>query len=151
MAALRDMLAHAPDRQDFVKRLTDADWARLRAALPGLKERAKTLAELIDGAAYLFAKRPLAVEPDAQKLLGADGKAALAGLLPVLSAVNDWEAAALEAAVKTHAEAMGLKLGKLAQPLRVALTGRTTSPGIFDVLASLGREESLARLKDQTG
>ena len=149
MAALRAMLAQLPDRQDWARRRTDADWARLRAALPGLKERAKTLIELIDNAAYLFAQRPLTVDPEAQKHLAPEGKEALRGVLGVLSAANDWEASALEAAVKAHAEGAGLKLGKLAQPLRVALTGKSTSPGIFDVLASLGREESLARLKDQ--
>jgi len=149
MAALRAMLAQLPDRQDWARRRTDADWARLRAALPGLKERAKTLVELIDNAAYLFAQRPLTVDPEAQKHLAPEGKEALRGVLGVLSAANDWEASALEAAVKAHAEGAGLKLGKLAQPLRVALTGKSTSPGIFDVLASLGREESLARLKDQ--
>ena len=149
MAALRDMLAHAPDRQEWLKQRTDADWLRLRAALPGLKERADTLVKLIDHAAYLFAKRPVVVDTDAQKHLDGDGKAALKGVLAVLTAANDWEAPALEAAVKAYAEGAGLKLGKLAQPLRVALTGKTTSPGIFDVLASLGREESLARLKDQ--
>ena len=149
MAALREMLAHSADRQDWLKQRTDADWVRLRAALPGLKERAKTLVELIDNAAYLFAQRPLKVDPEAEKLLTPEGKAALKGVLGVLSAANDWEPSALEAAVKAYAEGAGLKLGKLAQPLRVTLTGKTTSPGIFDVLASLGREESLARLGDQ--
>jgi glutamyl-tRNA synthetase len=151
MAALREMLASAPDRQAWVKARTEADWARLRGALPGLKERAKTLVELIDNAAYLFAQRPLAVDADAQKQLAPEGKAALKGVFSVLSAANDWDAPALEAAVKVYAEGAGLKLGKLAQPLRVALTGKATSPGIFDVLASLGREESLARLTDQLG
>jgi glutamyl-tRNA synthetase len=149
MTALREMVTHAPDFQAWGKRRTEADWARLRAALPGLKERATTLVKLIDSAEYLFAQRPLAVDAEAQKHLDADGKAALKGVFAVLSEANAWDATALEAAVKAYAEGAGLKLGKLAQPLRVALTGKTTSPGIFDVLASLGREESLARLKDQ--
>ena len=148
MTALREMVAHAPDFQEWGKRRTAADWVRLRVALPGLKERADTLVKLIESAEYLFAQRPLTVEPDAQKHVDGAGKAALKGVLGVLTAANDWEASALEAAVKAYADSAGLKLGKLAQPLRVALTGKTTSPGIFDVLASLGREESLARLRD---
>ncbi|MGL4296209.1 MAG: glutamate--tRNA ligase, partial [Aestuariivirga sp.] len=66
-----------------------------------------------------------------------------------LEATTDWQAHAMESAVKAHAETAGLKLGKLAQPLRAALTGTSVSPGIFDVLEVLGREESLARLRDQ--
>ena len=151
-AALRLMLARSSGGAAPAARpKTEADWQRLEAALPGLKARAKTLVELLEGAGYLFAVRPLTIEPEAAKLLGPDGKAALNGLLPVLEAAPNWRAAPLEAAVKAHADAAGLKLGKLAQPMRVALTGRTTSPGIFDVLESLGRDESLARLKDQAG
>ena len=71
------------------------------------------------------------------------------GVLPVLKDAADWQAPALEAVVKAHAEQAGLKLGKLAQPLRAALTGTSTSPGIFDVLEVLGRDEALARLADQ--
>ena len=73
----------------------------------------------------------------------------IAALLPELEAVTDWNAATVEAVVRPYAERAGLKLGAVAQPLRAALTGRTTSPPIFDVLAVLGREESLARLRDQ--
>ena len=149
--ALRRMMTDSPEHAALAARLTEADWTRLQVAMPGLKERAKTLVELIESAGFLFAKRPLEIAPDAQKLLAPEGKAALAGVLPVLSSAKDWQAPALEAAVKAHAETAGLKLGKLAQPLRAALTGRTTSPGIFDVLVSLGREEAMARLKDQTG
>ncbi len=107
--------------------------------------------ELIASAAYLFVTRPLAIDEAAAKLLNDDAKKLLGGLLPVLDGAADWSAPALEAAVKAHAESTGQKLGKLAQPLRAALTGKTTSPGIFDVLAVLGRDESLARIKDQAG
>jgi glutamyl-tRNA synthetase len=124
--------------------------ARLIAAMPGLKERAKTLVELADATYYLTAARPLALDDKAQKLITPEARAMLAEVLPVLTAAPDWSAPALEASVKTLAEAKGWKLGNLAQPLRAALTGRTTSPGIFDVLAVLGREESLARIGDQT-
>jgi len=123
--------------------------AKLLAAMPGLKERAKTLVELADGAQFLFAKRPLALDEKAAALLDADARAVIAGLLPLLETIGDWSAATTESVVRAYAEGAGLKLGKAAQPLRAALTGRSTSPGVFDVLAVLGREESLARLRDQ--
>ncbi len=126
------------------------DWRKFEAAMPGLKERAKTLKELIASAAYLFVTRPLALDEAAAKLLNDDACKLLSTLVPVLEGAADWSAPTLEAAVKAHAEATGQKLGKLAQPLRAALTGKATSPGIFDVLAVLGREESLARIGDQT-
>jgi glutamyl-tRNA synthetase len=151
IAAMRSALPKAEGQREVSAGMSDANWRRLEAALPGLKERAKTLTELFDNAAYLFAKRPISMAPEAAKLLDPAGKSALAGVLPVLSGTSDWTAPALEAAVKAHAEEVGLKLGKLAQPMRAALTGKTTSPGIFDVLASLGREESLARIGDKTG
>ncbi len=123
--------------------------ARLIAAMPGLKERAKTLVELADSAAYLFAKRPLALDEKAAGILDADSRKVLAELQPRLSAAPEWSVAGLEEAVRAYAEEKGLKLGKAAQPLRAALTGRGTSPGVFDVLHVLGREESLARIGDQ--
>jgi glutamyl-tRNA synthetase len=122
---------------------------KLLAAMPGLKERAKTLNELADSAQYLFAARPLALDEKAVQILDADARGVIAGLLPRLEALDTFDAASTEQAVREHAEANGLKLGKVAQPLRAALTGRATSPGVFDVLAVLGREESLARLRDQ--
>jgi glutamyl-tRNA synthetase len=128
----------------------DADMkAKLLKALPGLKERAKTLVELKTSANYLFTSRPLPMDDKAKALLNDEGKAALKTVHDVLSSCNDWTAHALENAVKAHAEATGLKLGKLAQPLRAALTGTSTSPGIFDVLEVLGRDESLGRIADQ--
>ena len=142
-------LPHAAGGPEMLARIDAPMRAKLKRALPGLKERAKTLVELQSSAQYLFATRPLGVDDKAKALLDAQGRAALAGLLPVLSAA-EWTAPALEAAVKAHAETHGLKLGKLAQPLRAALTGASTSPGIFDVLDVLGRDESLARIGDQT-
>jgi glutamyl-tRNA synthetase len=116
-----------------------------------LKERAKTLNQLLDGAAFLFAQRPLTPDAKAAQLLSADGRARLAALQPKLVALPEWTAAATEAAVRETAEALGVKLGEIAQPLRAALTGRATSPGIFDVLVVLGRAESLGRIADQSG
>ncbi|RIY01576.1 glutamate--tRNA ligase [Aureimonas flava] len=122
---------------------------RLLRAMPGLKERAKTLVELAESSAYLFAARPLAIEPKAEEILAGGGREVVSGLLPVLEQVADWNAASVEAAVRDYAEQQGLKLGKAAQPLRAALTGKTTSPGVFDVLDVLGRDETLARLREQ--
>ena len=128
---------------------SDADWGKLEAALPGLKERAKNLVELTQGAAYLFVRRPLPIDDGAARILNAEGRATLAKLHAALSSVTDWSAASLEAAVRACGEANGLKLGKVAQPLRAALTGSGVSPPIFDVLAVLGREEALGRIADQ--
>ncbi|RZK96894.1 MAG: glutamate--tRNA ligase, partial [Methylobacterium sp.] len=121
---------------------------KLIAAMPGLKERAKTLIELLDSAYYLTAARPLVPDEKASALLTDEARGRLAAILPALEALPDWNAAATEAAVRHFAETAGLKLGQVAQPLRAALTGRTTSPPLFDVMAVLGRAESLARLGD---
>lgn len=131
-------------------RLDDRNKAQLLAALPGLKERAKTLVELVDGAAFLFATRPLPIDDKAALLLNDDARKILRGAHEALNALtSDWTAAAAEAAIRDYALAGGHKLGAVAQPLRAALTGKSTSPGVFDVLAVLGREESLARIADQ--
>jgi glutamyl-tRNA synthetase len=122
--------------------------AKFLAAMPGLKERAKTLVELLDSAYYLYAQRPLHLDEKASGLLK-DGRERLAGLAPKLEAAPEWSAASVEAVVRAHAEAIEAKLGQVAQPLRAALTGRATSPGLFDVMVVLGRTESLARLRDQ--
>ncbi|RYE74019.1 MAG: glutamate--tRNA ligase, partial [Hyphomicrobiales bacterium] len=121
---------------------------KLMAAMPGLKERAKTLIELIDSASYLYAQRPLALEPKAAALLDEAARQRLPKLAEKLSAVSDWAPPPLESAIRDFAEESGVKLGQVAQPLRAALTGKTTSPGLFDVMAVLGRDEVLARLAD---
>ncbi|WP_428686989.1 glutamate--tRNA ligase [Roseibium sp.] len=118
-------------------------------ALPGLKERAKTLVELTESASYLWRQRPLDLDEKALKILTDEAKTFLKDLHGVLSAATDWSEEPLETAVKAYAEEKELKLGKVAQPLRAALTGRGTSPGIYDVLVALGRDESLARIQDQ--
>jgi glutamyl-tRNA synthetase len=122
---------------------------KLTAAMPGLKERAKTLIELLDSAYYLYASRPLAVEPKAEALLADGGRERIRALIPALEQASPWSASSTEAVVRQFAEENGLKLGQVAQPLRAALTGRATSPGLFDVMDVLGREECLARLADQ--
>jgi len=147
--AMIDILPEIEGGADIMARLNDTTRAQLLAAMPGLKERAKTLVELADGAKYLFAQRPLVLDEKASSLLNEEGLSVLSTVLPALASVTNWTAEALDAAVRAHAEKNGLKLGKIAQPLRAALTGRATSPGVFDVLAVLGREESLGRIEDQ--
>ncbi|HEY0628980.1 MAG TPA: glutamate--tRNA ligase [Sphingomicrobium sp.] len=118
-------------------------------AMPELKARAHNLNELAEGAAFLFAERPLAIDEKAASLLTDEGRTHLALAHEALAAVPKWDHDSLDAAVREVAERNALKLGKLAQPLRAALTGKTTSPGIFDVLVLLGKDESLARIADQ--
>ncbi|MBX3598444.1 MAG: glutamate--tRNA ligase [Rhizobiaceae bacterium] len=151
LQVLVDTLPFLPGGPAMQAKLTPAMSEKLLAAMPGLKERAKTLVELADGAAFLFAERPLILDEKASSLLNEQAKAILAGALENLRKVGDseWNAASVEGAVRTYAESSGVKLGSVAQPLRAALTGKTTSPGVFDVLAVLGREESLERIGDQ--
>jgi glutamyl-tRNA synthetase len=152
-AALFDLLMaelpHLPGGDAFAVSLDETRSGRLVQVLPLLKERAKTLNDLLDGAHFIVAERPLILDEAATRLLDKDAVMLLARLAPVLSEIEPWSAEATETAIKSFAEAQGLKLGKIAQPLRAVLTGRTTSPGIFEVLAILGREESLARIGDQ--
>jgi len=129
--------------------ISEEQTALLVKAMPELKARAHTLNELAEGAQFLFADRPLKPDEASSALLTSEARQTLRSAHDKLSALADWDAASLEAAIREVAEGSGVKLGKLAQPLRAALTGRTTSPGIFDVLALLGREESLARIADQ--
>jgi glutamyl-tRNA synthetase len=114
--------------------------------MSALKERAKTLLELLQGAEFLFTDGPRTLDAAAEKLLTAEARQSLTRILPVLEA-TDWSAPALEKATRDFADATGVKLGQVAQPLRAALTGRTSSPPLFEMLALLGRQESLNRLK----
>lgn len=150
LAALKTILPEIGPAHGLGPTLSPELEAKLLAAMPGLKERAKTLVELLDSASYLFARRPLALDPKAATLLDAPARQRLPDLAAKLAAVNDWTAAPLEAVVRAFAEEHTLKLGQVAQPLRAALTGRAMSPGLFDVMAVLGREETLARLADQS-
>jgi glutamyl-tRNA synthetase len=118
-------------------------------AMPELKARAHSIHQLAEGSRFLFAKRPLAVDEAAAALLTPEARGLLSAAHAKLAALAEWDTASVEAAIREVAEGHEVKLGKLAQPLRAALTGSTTSPGIFDVLALLGRDESLARIADQ--
>ena len=137
------------ERENPPRILSDTARARLLAAMPGVKERAKTLLELIQGAEFLYTDGVRVLDEAAAKLLGPEARALLAAALPALEA-TDWSGPALEAAARAHAEAGGLKLGQVAQPLRAALTGKASSPPLFEMMALLGREESLIRLRAYT-
>ena len=122
----------------------------LRRSMAALKPRAANLLELSDGAMFLFRTRPLELDEGAVALLEGEARAILTRVHGALDAAAAWDTETLEAAVRQVADDAGVKLGQVAQPLRAALTGRRTSPGIFDVLVLLGREESLGRIADQT-
>jgi glutamyl-tRNA synthetase len=137
--------------QDAASRLNITDTAivdRLRRAMPGLKARAKTLKELAESAAFYVTSRPIPLTDKAKALLTPEAKTLLAALAAVLAQVTDWSAAGLEAQVRAFVEAQNVKLGQVAQPLRAALAGSTTSPGIFEVMEILGQSECLGRIKD---
>ena len=126
--------------------LTAADQAQLVAAMPALKVRARTLLEIADGALFLFAM-PEDMDAKARELIDGAPDGLLPDMADSLASLPDWTMESLEGHVRAAAEARALGLGKVAQPLRAALTGRAVSPGIFDVLFLLGREESLQRLR----
>ena len=146
---LEELLPHIAGGHELAAKMTPVLRSMLLMAMPPLKERAKTLVELFDATRFLWASRPLDLNDQAKALLTPEAKSATAALLTELTAIPEWTALAVEGVVRGFAERSGVKLGAVAQPLRAALTGRTTSPPIFDVLAVLGKDESLARLRDQ--
>ena len=151
LAELERVLPHIAGGPELAAKLTPELRDKLLAAMPGLKERAKTLVELVESARYIFADRPLVLDDKAAGLLTAEARTLLGDISDELRSVEPWTVEATEQAVRSFAERRGLKLGGVAQPLRAALTGRITSPPIFDVLAVLGKNESLGRLRDQVG
>jgi glutamyl-tRNA synthetase len=138
----------APRLEAAGLRIDAAGHARLEAGMAGLKPRATTLVELAARARFYVARRPLALDPKAAELLDRPARERLASVAAALESATPWDETAVEAVVRAHAEASGAKLGELAQPLRVALTGSTASPGIFEVMAVLGRDETLGRIGD---
>jgi glutamyl-tRNA synthetase len=147
LAALEKTLPYLPDGVALAPRLTKAR-ERVLAAIPGLKERAKNLVDLLDSARFLIDERPLQPDDKARAILTPEARGLLRRTLAVLEK-TPWNRDTLDSAVRELAEREGVKLAVVAQPLRAALTGRATSPGIFDVLLVLGKDESLARLRDQ--
>ena len=128
--------------------MTEVLRSRLIRAMLGLKQRARTLEELADNALFLISSRPLKMDEKAQALLTPEARSVLEKILETFEALPQWEEGVLEETLKTLAETLHLKMGALAQPLRAALTGHSVSPGIFDLLMALGREEALGRLQD---
>ena len=149
IATLIATLPHLPGGDVFKAKLDARRLAIFKAALPLLKDRAKTLTDLIDRANFIVAERPLIPDEAAAGLLNDTGRGILKRLLPTLAALPGWTESEIEGAVKAFAEAEGIKLGAVAQPLRASLTGRAASPGIFEVLVLLGRDESVGRIADQ--
>ena len=121
---------------------------RLVQGLPSLRERAKTLPELIENSLFYAAERPISISDKARKLIDDDGRRRLESVKCGFAALDDWTEEALEACVREFSERADIKMGKVAQPIRAAITGTTVSPSIFEVLAVLGREESLGRIAD---
>jgi glutamyl-tRNA synthetase len=149
LAEMERLLPHIAGGPELAGRMTPDLKRKLLIAMPALKERAKTLVELVDGARFLFAERPIKLDDKAAALLTAEARGLLGELAGELDTVEPWTMEATDQTVRTFAERKGVKLGSIAQPLRAALTGRSTSPGIFEVLAVLGKGESLGRLRDQ--
>ena len=136
---------------DRIGPFNQAQRAILQAAMVGLKARAKTVIELAENAKFYVAVRPIPVDEKAKALGTPEARALLTRLATALEAQADWTEAALEAAIRAFIEAEGVKLGAVAQPLRAALAGAVTSPGIFEVMAVLGRDEALGRIRDFAG
>ena len=166
-----DGVGKSPSRFDFAKLenvnghyLREADDARLVAliypdvdetakgrllrGMNGLKQRAKTLIELKESASIYIVSRPVALETKAAEILDKGGREIIRSLLPLLETLSDWNHSAIELSCRTFSESSGQKLGAIAQPLRAAVTGKTVSPGVFEVMEILGKEETLGRLKD---
>ncbi len=145
---LRELEAFAA--REHGRQFTDAEREALLKAMPGMKERSKTLVELLEMGRFILGKRPFEPDGKAAKVLDEGAVAMLAKLTEHLQDAS-WTAPELEAEVRRFAEAEGLSLGKVAQPVRVALCGRTVSPSVFEMMEVIGRDESLARLRDRIG
>jgi glutamyl-tRNA synthetase len=148
-AAMEQILDFVAGGSELASKMTPVLRSKLVAAMPGLKERAKTLVELFEGSRFIWANRPLTMDEQAKAALTPEAKTVLAAIIPRFETIADWNAASTEAVLRAYTEEAAVKLGTVAQPLRAALTGKTTSPPIFDVLAVLGKEESLGRLREQ--
>ena len=139
------------DRMQPPRQLSEVGRDRLLALMPALKERAKTLVELATGAEFLYADGPASLDAQAEKALLPEARALLRDEIVPAFADAEWSGEGLEATARGLAERLGIKLGQVAQPIRAAVTGKTTSPPIFEVLAVLGREESLLRIRACAG
>jgi glutamyl-tRNA synthetase len=129
-------------------KVDDAGRARLIKGMNGLKQRAKNLNELAESAAFYVAARPLDMDAKAADILKGGGSDIIRAVLPLLEAQENWDHKGLEQTCREYAEGAGQKLGSIAQPLRAALSGKTVSPGVFEVMEILGKNETLGRLAD---
>ena len=153
VSATKALLPEIEDGGWYAERWSDDIEAQLLTLMPGLKERAKTLLDILEGARFLFAQRPLEISEKGAGILDGDDSAArsiLGRLSPHLEGLQSWDLENIETTVRSFTDDEGLKLGKVAQPIRVALTGGTTSPGVFDVMAALPKDECLARIAEQS-
>ena len=147
--ALDLMLPEMETGSAIIEALDEEKRAQLLKAMPVLKERAKTLVELIENASFIYESRPLNMNEKAASLLTEDSRTLFVELANELEALNEWNHDTIDTSIRAFAEKSDLKLGKIAQPLRAALTGKTTSPGIFDVADVLGQQEVILRIRDQ--
>ena len=138
------------DGDALAAKFAEVGWEAFAALIPSLQERAKTLNDLVDGSAFLIAQRPLGLDDKARKILSDEARSHLGKLCDALAELEPWTPESTEGAIRQFLEREGLKLGKVGPPIRAALTGKSVSPPIFDVLAVLGREEALDRLSDQS-
>ncbi|MEY3268332.1 MAG: hypothetical protein RL480_1092 [Pseudomonadota bacterium] len=130
------------------RELTAADIDLLQRSMPELKKRSPNLNDLAVGALFYLRSRPIPMDDGAAKLLASATPGVLAGAYARLAGMTDWSTATLEEQVRALADEFGLKLGQAAQPLRAAVTGSSQSPGLFDVMETLGRDETLGRIDD---
>jgi glutamyl-tRNA synthetase len=144
-----NLLPHLDGGETLAMSLLENNKQRFVAALPALKERSKTLVQLVESTYFIHASRPLHFDEKAAGALDEEARAVLADAHVTLQAIDDWNHDSISEALKGLADTKELKLGKIAQPIRAALTGRGTSPGAFDVLLILGQQESLLRIADQ--
>ncbi|KPB01406.1 glutamate--tRNA ligase [Ahrensia marina] len=149
VSSIEKLLPYLEGGAELSERLFGQHKERLTAAMPGLKSRAKTLVQLIENTYYIHAERPLNFDEKAASILDSDARKLLTDAHEALEKVEDWSVESLDQAVRAFADRKELKLGRVAQPIRAALTGRATSPGVFDVLFVLGKQEALARISDQ--
>ena len=133
------------------RELDPTDLERLVVAMPELKQRVKLVYQLVDNALFIVQKRPLPLDDKAAKILTGDAKGLLNEISHSLKEIVTWDVDSVETVLRDFIATKDLKLGAIAQPLRASLTGKTSSPGIFEVLSILGREESLGRIDDAAG
>jgi glutamyl-tRNA synthetase len=142
MSSLSDFIAASPDTT-----VSDQGMALISDNLLILRDRSKRLPDILDKAHFLLAKRPLEMSDEASQVVDSVSNGILKQLTTTLSGVS-WSQESLEQTVKEFAASQDIKLGQIAQPLRAILTGRTASPSVFDMMVTLGKAETLARLED---